>query len=199
MDGENADEISERISRNNIYDTSSGSYILDFDKSYQANPDCHFIMLNAPKISIAKLKNQGRVEMNSMVHKYYNGGAEHNFTIVSNSNGSIVASMDLQGTSSEEHATTAGPNLNLRIERTDGSNDPVTFTNDANKTMHGYAMHGVENSRPATLFNYKKNVASQDHIVNRTVAKWYNDFQPSIRQARITDPRVRDCLECVMT
>ena len=34
--------------------------------------------------------------------------------------------------------------------------------------------------------------------MNRVAAEWYNRYQPSVRQARVTDPRVRDCLECTM-
>ena len=200
MDGENADEISARIARNDVFDTSSGSAVLDFDKAYRANPDCHFIQINAPQMSIAKEDDGGQVIIDSLVHKYYTGGAEHNFTVTTDKQRqTIVACMDVQGTSSVEHATTAGGNLNLRIERRDNSDEPVSFRNEANKIMHAYAMHGEEESIPTTLWNYKKNVASQEHVVNRTVAKWYNDYQPNIRPARVADPRIRDCLECVMT
>ena len=59
-------------------------------------------------------------------------------------------------------------------------------------------MHGTANSVPVNLFNFKKNIASQDHIVNRVAAEWYNRYQPAIRQAREDDPRVRDCLESTM-
>lgn len=156
---------------------------MNFELAAQANPDCHFILINAEKISTAKKKNGGTVS-GTLRHVYVAGGASHAFTADLN--------MDLQGTSSEEHALTAGPNLNLRFP------NGMVFDSDPETVAPGYAMHGTTESIAVNLFNYKKNVASQDHIVNCVCAEWYNRFQPSVRQARVTDPRVRDCLECTM-
>ena len=178
VDGPDGDEIHNRDDRNAIYD---GNGVVNFDLAAAANPDCHFILLNAAKISTAKKKAGGTVS-GTLRHVYTAGGAAHTFTADLN--------MDLQGTSSEEHALTAGPNLNLRM--------PHGIDLDDGTHLDGYAMHGEENSIAVNLFNYKKNIASQDHIVNRMCAEWYNRFQPSVRQARVADSRVRDCLECTM-
>ena len=178
VDGPDGDEIYKRDNRNAIYD---GNGVVNFDLAAAANPNCHFILINAEKISTAKKKNGGTVS-GTLRHVYAAGGAAHTFTADLN--------MDLQGTSSEEHANTAGPNLNLRLYN--------GIVLDDGTELPGYAMHGEENSIAVNLFNYKKNIASQDHIVNRVSAERYNRFQPSIRQAREYDPRVRDCLECTM-
>ena len=177
VDGADGNEIYERNGRNAIYDSNG----VNFELAAAANPDMDCVLISAEKMSTAKKKNGGSVNC-TIRHLRVSGGAQHAWT--------ATGSMDLQGTSSEEHALTAGPNLNWRL--TGG----IQF--DDGSTAAGWAMHGTANSVPVNLFNYKKNIASQDHIVNRVCAEWYNRFQPSIRQAREDDPRVRDCLESAM-
>ena len=177
-DGADGNEINERNTRNAIYDSNG----VNFELAAEANPDMDCVLISAEKMSTAKKKAGGSVNC-TIRYKRVSGGTAHSFT--------ATGSMDLQGTSSEEHALTAGPNLNLRFS------GGITLE-DGTQIVEGYALRGSENSIPVNLFNYKKNVASQDHIVNRVSAEWYNRFQPNIRQARIDDPRVRDCLECTM-
>ena len=177
VDGADGAEINERNTRNDIYDSNG----VNFELAAQANPDMDCVLISAEKMSTAKKKAGGSVPC-TIRHVRVSGGTAHAWT--------GTGSMDLQGTSSEEHALTAGPNLNWRL--TGG----ITF--DDNTTASGWAMHGTANSVPVNLFNFKKNIASQDHIVNRVCAEWYNRFQPAVRQARIDDPRVRDCLESTM-
>ena len=178
VDGADGSDIYERNRRNAIYDANG----VNFELVAQANPDMDCVLISAEKMSTAKKKAGGSVNC-TVRYKRVSGGTAHSFT--------ATGSMDLQGTSSEEHALTAGPNLNLRF--TGG----ITL-DDGTVIPEGYALRGIDSSIPVNLFNYKKNVASQDHIVNRVSAEWYNRFQPSIRQAREDDPRVRDCLECTM-
>lgn len=177
VDGADGAEINERNTRNAIYDSNG----VNFELAAQANPDMDCVLISAKKMSTAKKKAGGSVPC-TIRHLRVSGGAQHAWT--------ATGSMDLQGTSSEEHALTAGPNLNWRL--TGG----IEF--DDGSTAEGWAMHGTAESVPVNLFNYKKNIASQDHIVNRVAAEWYNRFQPAIRQARVDDPRVRDCLESTM-
>ena len=177
VDGADGAEINKRNTRNDIYDSNG----VNFELAAQANPDMDCVLISAEKMSTAKKKAGGSVPC-TIRHVRVSGGTAHAWT--------GTGSMDLQGTSSEEHALTAGPNLNWRL--TGG----ITF--DDNTTAEGWAMHGTANSVPVNLFNFKKNIASQDHIVNRVCAEWYNRFQPAVRQARVDDPRVRDCLESTM-
>lgn len=177
VDGADGAEINERNTRNSIYDSNG----VNFELAAQANPDMDCVLISAEKMSTAKKKAGGSVPC-TIRHLRVSGGTADAWT--------ATGSMDLQGTSSEEHALTAGPNLNWRL--TGG----ITF--DDNSTAEGWAMHGTANSVPVNLFNFKKNIASQDHIVNRVCSEWYNRFQPAVRQARIDDPRVRDCLESTM-
>ena len=177
VDGADGNEINDRNTRNSIYDSNG----VNFELAAQANPDMDCVLISAEKMSTAKKKAGGSVPC-TIRHVRVSGGTAHAWT--------GTGSMDLQGTSSEEHALTAGPNLNWRL--TGG----IEF--DDGSTASGWAMHGTANSVPVNLFNFKKNIASQDHIVNRVCAEWYNRFQPAIRQARVDDPRVRDCLESTM-
>ena len=177
VDGADGSEIDERNRRNDIYDSNG----VNFELAAQANPDMDCILISADRMSTAKKKNGGSVNC-SIRHLRVSGGSAEAWT--------ATGSMDLQGTSSEEHALTAGPNLNWRL--TGG------IVLDDGSSINGWAMHGTANSVPVTLFNFKKNIASQDHIVNRVCAEWYNRYQPSVRQARENDPRVRDCLESTM-
>ena len=177
VDGADGNEIAQRNTRNAIYDNNG----VNFELAAQANPDMDCVLISAEKMSTAKKKAGGSVPC-TIRHVRVSGGAAHAWT--------ATGSMDLQGTSSEEHALNAGPNLNWRL--TGG----IEF--DDGSTANGWAMHGTANSVPVNLFNFKKNIASQDHIVNRVAAEWYNRYQPAVRQARVTDPRVRDCLESTM-
>lgn len=178
VDGADGNDINERNTRNAIYDSNG----VNFELAAQANPDMDFVLISAEKMSTAKKKNGGSVPC-TLRHLRVSGGTQHAWT--------AQGSMDLQGTSSEEHALTAGPNLNWRIS------GGITL-DDSTVIPEGWAMHGSANSVPVNLFNFKKNIASQDHIVNRVCAEWYNRFQPAVRQARVDDPRVRDCLESTM-
>ena len=175
-DGKDGAEILSRKSKNDIYD-SSGT--VNLTAAQQKNPDCHFFTLDAERMSIAK----SDAVSCTIHHVYVSGGEGHQWV-------SSFAIIKVQGTSSVEHATLAGPNLNFELnngfDMEDGSHED------------GYAMHGESQSIPVNLFTYKKNIASQDHIINSCVSEWYNRFQPSVRPARVTDPRVRDAMESAM-
>ena len=179
VDGADGADINERNTRNDIYDSNG----VNFELVAQANPNMDCVLISADKMSTAKKKNGGSVPC-TLRHLRVSGGTQHAWT--------ATGSMDLQGTSSEEHALTAGPNLNWRID-----SNGITL-DDGTVIPEGWAMHGSTESVPVRLFNFKKNIASQDHIVNRVSAEWYNRFQPSIRAARQNDSRVRDCLESTM-
>lgn len=176
VDGADGADIHARSTRNDIYD---GTGAVNIDLAAEKNPDCHFLLINAERMTLGK---KDAVE-GTIRHTYISGGAEHQFTA------DVV--MKVQGTSSVEHAPTAGPNINFEFV------GGITL-DDGTVKPNGYAMNGEANSIPTNLITYKKNVASQDHIVNRASAHWYNAFQPSVRQARLNDSRVRDCLESTM-
>jgi len=186
-DGADSTDILARHSRNDIYDSTGA---IDIEKAATKNPETHFITIHAPRMTIGKKDTVN----GSFDHLYVGGGAKHTFT--------SGMSMVVQGTSSVEHAETAGGNLTLKM--TDVGTDDSGKTGpgyivmgDGTKQI-GYAMNGVEKSIPITSLNFKKNIASEDHIVNKGTAEWYNTYQPSKRQARMDDPRVRDCMESVM-
>ena len=175
-DGKDGKEIMARYDRNDIYDGTGG---IDLAKAYAKNPDAHFIVINAERMTLGKKDEvTGTIE-----HTFVSGGAEHKWT--------ASMSMFVQGTSSVEHAPTAGPNINFVLH------GGITLE-DGTVIPEGYAMNGSDNSIPTNLLCWKKNIASQDHIINRACAEWYNRYQPSVRAARIADPRVRDCLESAM-
>lgn len=175
VDGADGADIHSRNARNDIYD---GTGAVSIDMAAEKNPDCHFILINAERMTLGK---KDAVDA-TVRHTYISGGAEHQFT--------AKAVMKVQGTSSVEHADTAGPNINFDFF------DGITL--DDGTVKAGYAMNGEANSIPTKLITFKKNIASQDHIINRACAHWYNAFQPSVREARKSDPRIRDCLESTM-
>lgn len=176
VDGADGEEIHARHERNDIYD---GTGTANMELAAQKNPDCHFVLINAKRMTLGK-KDAVDADVR---HIYIAGGAEHQFTARN-------AVMKVQGTSSVEHAPTAGPNINFTFKE--------GITLDDGTVKDGYAMNGEANSIPTNLITFKKNIASQDHIINRACAYWYNKFQPSVREARKKDPRVRDCLESTM-
>ena len=173
-DGANTAEILERKDRNDIYDNG----VIDVNKAATKNPDTHFVVINAERLPRGKKDYvAGNVQ-----HIYKAGGAEHQFT--------GAAQNVTQGTSSVEHVDTAGGNINMTF--TDG------ITLEDGTVLSGYAMNGSENSIAVDKITYKKNVSSEEHVVNRAAAEWYNRFQPSVRAARVANPKVRDCLESTM-
>ena len=175
-DGEDGADILARSTRNAIYD---GSGRVSPELVAQLNPNAHVIIVDAPRMTVGKKDTV----VGAIRHYYTNGGDEHNW--------SADMSMTVQGTSSVEHAETAGGNLKFKFPT------GITLMSDGSHKA-GYAMNGEENSIPITILNYKKNIASNDHIVNMACSEWYQRYQPSVRQARITDPRVRDCMEACM-
>ncbi|MCQ2499751.1 MAG: DUF6273 domain-containing protein [Lachnospiraceae bacterium] len=174
-DGADGDEIRDRQNRNDIYD---GAGKPDPELVAEKNPNAHVIIVDAPRMTVGKKDTV----VGAIRHIYTGGGAEHRF--------SAPMEMVVQGTSSVEHAETAGGNLKFKLKQ------GITLEDGTHKG--GYAMNGEDKSVPITILNYKKNIASEDHIVNKAVSEWYQRYQPTVRQARKDDPRVRDCMESVM-
>ena len=172
-DGKNGTEILARHDRNSIYD-SSGK--LDINAIVAKCPDIDVYRIDAARMTT------GKKDYVTGSLRHWRGASEyHNWT--------ADMRMSVQGTSSVEHATTAGGNLNFFLSNIVCENGTA---------LEGWAFNGPENSIPTTMINFKKNIASEEHIVNVATAHWYNTYQPSKRAARISDPRVRDCLEGLM-
>ena len=169
-DGPTGDQILARSERNNIYD-SSGQ--IDVNRVVELCPNADVYRIDAERMTTGKKDYVfGRL-------RHWQGASDyHKWT--------ADVRMSIQGTSSVEHAATAGGNLNFVLSN---------IVCDDGTHLEGWAFNGPENSIPTTMINFKKNIASEDHIVNIAVAEWYNRYQQSIRAARSADPRVRDCLE----
>ena len=172
--GADTAEILARKDRNDIY--SNGA--VDPYAAAAKNPDAHVIIINAERMTLGK----SDTVYGTIQHMKGSGEADQQFT--------AETEFVVQGTSSVEHAPTAGPNVNMTF--------PKGIVLEDGTVLEGYAMHGTANSIPVKEITYKKNIASQDHVVNRAASEWYNRFQPSIRTAREEDPRVRDCMESAM-
>ena len=175
FDGEDGSEILARLDRNDIYDASGK---IDIETAAAKNPNAHFIVIDAERMTHGKKDTVA----GSIRHIYVNGGAEHRFT--------AKMEMVIQGTSSVEHADTAGGNLTFKLK--------WGIDLETGEHKEAYAMNGEDKSIPITKFNFKKNIASEEHIVNMMSAELYHKFQPTIRQNRVDDPRVRDCMEACM-
>ena len=176
FDGVDGNEIQSRKDRNSIYD-SAGK--LDVQAVAQKNPNVHVMIINADRMTLGKKD----VVSGTLQHIYVAGGVYHNWTAPVEITG--------QGTTSLEHAKTAGANVNCTLPN-------GIKLEDGTVIPEGYAMYGIEKSIPTNKLTYKKNIASQDHIVNAGVSEWYNQYQPYIRDKRKEDPRVRDCMESCM-
>ncbi|MBO5199171.1 MAG: hypothetical protein J6B85_11745, partial [Lachnospiraceae bacterium] len=87
------------------------------------NPGCHHIVISAERMTRGK-KDEVR---GSIRHIFKAGGPEHQWT--------ADVSMFVQGTSSVEHAETAGPNINFYYPQ------GITLENGTVVT-DGYAMNG---------------------------------------------------------
>jgi len=172
-DGKDGTEITSRHDRNQVYD-SSGK--LDPDKVATRNPGLRVLIWHASNISTAKTQEI----KGFLTHKYVKGGAAHSWT----ANGVIDKA---QGTSSLGYIL-AGCNEDF--------NCAEGFVLEDGSHIDVYSM--TENSIGINYFNYKTNVASQEHVNNMLVSEWYNRFQPYIRAARAADPRVRDTVESHM-
>ena len=171
--GADAEEILARKDRNDIY--SNG--VVDPYAAAAKNPDAHVVIINAERMTLGK-----EDYVYSVQHIKGSGETGQQFTAKTRFN--------VQGTSSVEHAPTAGPNVDMVFEE--------GIVLEDGTVLEGYAMHGTENSIPVKEITFKKNIASQDHVVNRAVSEWYNRYQPFVRSARQNDPRVRDCMESAM-
>lgn len=169
-DGKNGVEILARNDRNSIYDSSNK---LDINAIVAKCPDVDVYRIDAERMTHGKKDYvTGRL-------RHWQGASDyHNWT--------ADMTMSIQGTSSVEHADTAGGNLNFVLSNIVCENGTA---------LEGWAFNGVENSIPTNMINFKKNIASEEHIVNVATAHWYNTYQQSRRAARTADPRVRDCLE----
>ena len=169
-DGKDATEIMKRHDRNQIYD-STGK--LDVDLVAQKNPDLHVLVWHAPNISTSK---ENKI-VGTLTHQFVNGGAGHKWT-ANNVN------QKAQGTSSLGYVD-AGCNEDFECAEgfilEDGTNVPT------------YAM--TAQSIGVNYFNYKTNVASEEHINNIMVNNHHNKYQPFIREARLANPKVRDTVE----
>lgn len=169
-DGKNGTEILARNERNSIYD-SAGK--LDISAIVAKCPDVDIYRIDAARMTT------GKKDYVTGSLRHWRGASDyHNWT--------ADMTMSIQGTSSVEHAGTAGGNLNFVLDN---------IRCEDGTTLEGWAFNGLEKSIPTNMINFKKNIASEDHIVNIATAHWYNTYQQSRRAARAADPRVRDCLE----
>ena len=180
-DGASGTEILNRRNSNAIYD---GQGKISVDLVRRLNPKAHIIILHIPRMT--ETKRDGVV--GTLEHYYEEGGALHRFR--------ANVTIKVQGTSSQGYVKFAGANLNMSLSDIFLLDENGTATDT--ELTDGYAMNGTENSIPTKELTWKKNVASQEHVINRTCAEWYNRYQPSVRPARENDSRIRDCLESAM-
>ena len=169
-DGADAAEITSRYDRNQVYD-SSGK--LDPEKVATLNPNLHVLTWHAAGISEAK----SQVITGSLTHKFVSGGAAHSWT-------ALNVKQKAQGTSSLGYVD-AGCNEDFELA------EGLTLEDGTHLSV--YAM--TENSIGVNYFNFKTNVASQEHINNITISEWHNQKQPYLRPARQANGKVRDTIE----
>ena len=171
IDGEDATEIMDRYDRNQVYD---GSGTLDPDLVASVCPNLHVLTWHAAGISTSKTQSV----TGYVTHKYVNGGTRHSWSATN-------VTQKAQGTSSLGYVQA-------------GCNEDFKFNNgfvldDDSSTISTYAM--TDDSIGVDYFNFKTNVASQEHINNILLSDWYNTYQPYLRQQRVDNSKVRDTIE----
>ena len=169
-DGKDAAEITSRYDRNQVYD---GSGKLDPDKVAALNPGVHVLTWHASNVSTAKSQEI----TGSLTHKYVKGGASHSWTAEN-----VV--QKAQGTSSLGYVD-AGCNEDFNLK------EGITLEDGTHQDV--YSM--TDDSIGVSYFNFKTNVASQEHINNIMVADHYNSYQPYTRWAKTVNGKVRDTVE----
>lgn len=169
-DGANATEIMNRHDRNMVYDSAGN---LDPDLVATLNPNLHVLTWHAANFSTAKSQKI----TGTLTHKFTSGGSAHSWTAQG-------VEQKAQGTSSLGYVD-AGCNEDFNL-----INGIVLEDGTAQAT---YSM--TDNSVGVNYFNFKTNVASQEHINNILLSDWYNTYQPYERQAKKDNPKVRDTVE----
>ena len=187
FDGKNGAEILARQSRNAIYNSNG----INLSEAIRLNPDVHFIVIHTRDLPV-KTEETNIKRDATFEHFYGAGGAYHQWTATGN--------WGWQGTSTVENIPFAGGNINFSLSNIRLQNDATVNINgtDTNVLADGYAMNGIENSIPAKKLTFKKNITEQSNIINKMCGEMYHRFQTSLRAARQTDPRTRDCMESVM-
>lgn len=168
-DGKDATDIIARHDRNQVYVGEK----VDPDLVATKNPGLHVLTWHAGGISTSKEnKVTGRV-----THKYVKGGARHTWSAEG-------VKQKAQGTSSLGYVE-AG--CNEDFEFVNG------FTLEDGTVMDVYSM--TDESIGVNYFNYKTNVASQEHINNILLNEWINRHQQYLRPIREQNSMVRDTVE----
>ena len=179
-DAKNAEEMIARYERNDILNAAAQ---LDPDLLAEKCPDLRVIKLEAPYFTNDK---DNKVSNTSVQQIYKNGRAvEDNWTAT----GGIHKG---QGTSSNYYGDSA---RNIDIDFRKAYNvEAGTGFRYGDGTLHAkYAM--TDNSVEEAYFNIKLNVASSESANNAVIADEYNTFNPYIRPARQSNPKVRDTME----
>ena len=173
-DGKDGAEIVSRHNRNQIYDTTGR---IDLAAVASLNPNLHVWVWHSERMSLGK-----EDYVNGYLSQVYvAGGAGHQWT-------AYFTVQNVQGTSSVEHAATAGGNQDFEFAQ--------GLTLEDGTIMQGYAMS--EKAIPVMKLTYKKNIASQDHVTNSAMSEWYHRYQTSVRTERVENEGVRDCMESKM-
>lgn len=179
-DAKNAEEMISRYERNDILNAAAQ---LDPDLLAEKCPDLRIIKLEAPYFTNDK---DNKVSNTTVQQIYKNGRAvEDNWTAT----GGIHKG---QGTSSNYYGDSAR-NIDIDFRKAYNVEAGTGFTY-GDGTLHAkYAMS--PNSVEEAYFNIKLNVASSENANNSILADEYNTYNPYVRPARQSNPKVRDTME----
>ena len=180
-DARNADEMIARYNRNQIYDENNA---LTPETLAAKCPDLRIIMIDAPWFTNDK---DDKVK-NTTVRQIYKGGDAilDNWTCTG-------AQHSGQGTSSNKYGY-AGRNIRLIMNK-DESLFTFNGSNEDGTPITGKTFTFTRDSVPTDFVNIKVNIASSENQNNAQFAQRYTEFNPVIRPAKVTDPKVRDTME----
>lgn len=180
-DARNADEMIARYNRNQIYDENNA---LTPETLAEKCPDLRIIMIDAPWFTNDK---DDKVK-NTTIRQIYKGGDAvlDNWTCTG-------ARHSGQGTSSNKYGY-AGRNIRL-IMNDDESLFTFNGTDEEGNPITGKAVTLTRDSVPNAFFNVKVNIASSENQNNAQFARRYNEFNPVVRPAKVSNPNVKDTME----
>ena len=183
-DAPNATTMKARYNRNDILGDDNE---IDYEKLYDAAPDCRIWLYDIPRMTTGK---KDQVKGVGFQQLWKNGGKEYYDGLTATN-----AVLTVQGTSSVNYRKGAA-NTDIDFNSSDAEGTPTLRSAGGDDLLAtGLTNKGMkltDTSIPITYSNMKVNFASCEQVNNMCNAAWYQNFQP------YPSLSPRDCMEFVM-
>ena len=179
-DAPNATTMKARYNRNDVIGDDDE---IDYEKLYDASPDCRIWLYDIHRMTTGK---KDQVQVYEFQQLWKSGGKEYYDGLIAKN-----AILTVQGTSSVNYRKGAA-NTDINFS---GDNCTLKSASGEDLLAEGLAHKGMKltnTSTPITYSNMKVNFASCEQVNNMCNAYWYQNFQPYPSLSS------RDCMEFVM-